>query len=196
MFFRKKRHIKDLSDDELVQEYKETGQADYVGELFERYTHMVFLVCMKYLKNPVESEDMSMVIFEKLMKDLPKYEVRNFKYWLHTVSKNQCLVFLDKQKRKRHKEDDYQEMQQGIVENGQDFDLINEKELQLNNLEEAITMLNEGQQQCIKLFYLEKKSYVEVAELTGYDLKKVKSYIQNGKRNLKKHLENMASSSQ
>ncbi|MEM6803133.1 MAG: sigma-70 family RNA polymerase sigma factor [Bacteroidota bacterium] len=196
MFFRRKRHIRELSDDELVQEYKKTGQADYVGELFERYTHMVFLVCMKYLKSPVESEDMSMIIFEKLMKDLPKYEVRNFKYWLHTVSKNQCLVFLDKQKRKRHKEGDYQEMQQGIVENGQDFDLIDEKELQLNNLEEAITMLNEGQQQCIKLFYLEKKSYVEVAELTGYDLKKVKSYIQNGKRNLKKHLENMASSSQ
>ncbi|MDW3650755.1 MAG: sigma-70 family RNA polymerase sigma factor [Bacteroidia bacterium] len=195
MFFRKKKHIKERSDDELVQGYKDSGEAEYVGELFERYTHMVYLVCMKYLKDPMEAEDMSMVIFEKLMKDLPKYEVRNFKYWLHTVSKNQCLVFLDKQKRKRHKEDNYQDMQQGIVENGVEFDLIDEKEIQLSNLEEAITMLNEGQQECIKLFYLQKKSYVEVAEMTGYDLKKVKSYIQNGKRNLKKHLENMASSS-
>ena len=195
MFFRKKKHIKALSDDELVQGYKDSGGAEYVGELFERYTHMVYLVCMKYLKDPMEAEDMSMVIFEKLMKDLPKYEVRNFKYWLHTVSKNQCLVFLDKQKRKRHKEDNFQDMQQGIVENGVEFDLIDEKEIQLTNLEEAITMLNEGQQECIKLFYLQKKSYVEVAEMTGYDLKKVKSYIQNGKRNLKKHLENMASSS-
>ena len=195
MFFRKKKHIKALTDDELVQGYKDSGEAEYVGELFERYTHMVYLVCMKYLKDPMEAEDMSMVIFEKLMKDLPKYEVRNFKYWLHTVSKNQCLVFLDKQKRKRHKEDNYQDMQQGIVENGVEFDLIDEKEIQLTNLEEAITMLNEGQQECIKLFYLQKKSYVEVAEMTGYDLKKVKSYIQNGKRNLKKHLENMASSS-
>ena len=195
MFFRKKKHIKARSDDELVQGYKDSGEAEYVGELFERYTHMVYLVCMKYLKDPMEAEDMSMVIFEKLMKDLPKYEVRNFKYWLHTVSKNQCLVFLDKQKRKRHKEDNYQDMQQGIVENGVEFDLIDEKEIQLTNLEEAITMLNEGQQECIKLFYLQKKSYVEVAEMTGYDLKKVKSYIQNGKRNLKKHLENMASSS-
>ncbi|MEL6256624.1 MAG: sigma-70 family RNA polymerase sigma factor [Bacteroidota bacterium] len=195
MFFRKKKHIKALSDDELVQGYKDSGEAEYVGELFERYTHMVYLVCMKYLKDPMEAEDMSMVIFEKLMKDLPKYEVRNFKYWLHTVSKNQCLVFLDKQKRKRHKEDNYQDMQQGIVENGVEFDLIDEKEIQLTNLEEAITRLNEGQQECIKLFYLQKKSYVEVAEMTGYDLKKVKSYIQNGKRNLKKHLENMTSSS-
>ncbi|MEM6805141.1 MAG: sigma-70 family RNA polymerase sigma factor [Bacteroidota bacterium] len=195
MFFRKKKHIKALSDDELVQGYKDSGGAEYVGELFERYTHMVYLVCMKYLKDPMEAEDMSMVIFEKLMKDLPKYEVRNFKYWLHTVSKNQCLVFLDKQKRKRHKEDNYQDMQQGIVENGVEFDLIDEKEIQLTNLEEAITMLNEGQQECIKLFYLQKKSYVEVAEMTGYDLKKVKSYIQNGKRNLKKHLENLTSSS-
>ena len=195
MFFRKKKHIKALTDDELVQGYKDSGGAEYVGELFERYTHMVYLVCMKYLKDPMEAEDMSMVIFEKLMKDLPKYEVRNFKYWLHTVSKNQWLVFLDKQKRKRHKEDNYQDMQQGIVENGVEFDLIDEKEIQLTNLEAAITMLNEGQQECIKLFYLQKKSYVEVAEMTGYDLKKVKSYIQNGKRNLKKHLENMASSS-
>lgn len=195
MFFRKKRHINELSDDELVQKYKKSGEADYVGELFERYTHMVYLVCMKYLKNPMDSEDMSMVIFEKLMKDLPKYEVRNFKYWLHTVSKNQCLVFLDKQKRIRHKEDNYQGMQQALMENDHGFDHIDEKELQLTNLEEAITLLNQEQKECIELFYLKKKSYVEVAELTGYELKKVKSYIQNGKRNLKKHLENMTSSS-
>jgi RNA polymerase sigma-70 factor (ECF subfamily) len=35
------------------------------------------------------------------------------------------------------------------------------------------------------LFYLEQKCYKDIADLTGYDLNKVKSAIQNGKRNLK-----------
>ena len=87
MFFRKHKHIKSLSDEDLVTQYKDSHDPAYVGELFERYTHLVFLVCMKYLKDEVESEDISMQIFEKLINDLKKYEVRKFKYWLHTVTK-------------------------------------------------------------------------------------------------------------
>ena len=90
MFFRKRIDIKSLSDEELVERYQDTGDLELVGILFERYTHLVYLVCMKYMKDPLEAEDVSLQIFEKLMVDLRKYEVRKFKPWLHTVSKNQC----------------------------------------------------------------------------------------------------------
>ena len=195
MFFRKRKHIKSFSDDDLVTQYKESHDPVYVGELFERYTHMVFLVCMKYLKDELESEDISMQIFEKLIKDLKKYEVRKFKYWLHTVTKNQCLIYLEKKKRLRHKADEFRETEQGIVESEREMSLLGEvdsREEKLSHLEEALKLLNEEQRRCLELFYLQQKSYQEVSDLTGFNMKQVKSYIQNGKRNLKKHLSKMS----
>ena len=191
MFFRKRGNIKSSSDEELVTAYKESGDSVLLGELFERYTHMVYLVCMKYLKDPMESEDMSMQIFEKLMTDLKKYEVRSFKHWLHTVTKNQCLIYLEKKNRRRHKVDEYKETQQALMESEDLWNLTDEKEVQLVQLEKAITELKEEQKVCVELFYLKKKSYQEVSDLTGYNMKQVKSYIQNGKRNLKKYLEDL-----
>ncbi|HEY0653572.1 MAG TPA: sigma factor-like helix-turn-helix DNA-binding protein, partial [Chryseosolibacter sp.] len=60
-----------------------------------------------------------------------------------------------------------------------------EIESNLRKLEGCIETLPEEQRQCVKLFYLQKKCYKEITELTGFELNKVKSYIQNGKRNLK-----------
>ncbi|MEZ4776860.1 MAG: sigma-70 family RNA polymerase sigma factor [Bacteroidia bacterium] len=194
MFFRKHRHIKSLSDEELVLEYKESGDTAFVGELFERYTHLVYLVCMKYLKDPMESEDMAMRIFEKLLIDLKKYEVRKFKFWLHTVTKNQCLIWLDKSKRAREKADEYLETEPGFVESKEILSLLDDgdsTEHQLNRLELAMERLNEEQRICVELFYLQQKSYQEVADETGFSMKQVKSYIQNGKRNLKINLSQM-----
>jgi len=56
-------------------------------------------------------------------------------------------------------------------------------------LKEAMTSLNREQGLCVTLFYLEEKSYKEVVEITGFSSNQVKSYIQNGKRNLKLYLE-------
>ncbi|MEM7372185.1 MAG: sigma-70 family RNA polymerase sigma factor [Bacteroidota bacterium] len=191
----KHKHIKELSDEVLIDHYRKEENPIYVGELFERYTHIVFLVCMKYLKNETESEDVAMQVFEKLISDLRKYEIKTFKYWLHTVTKNQCLVFLEKKKRLRHKEDIFLETEQALVESSEDFSLLgegNEKEQQLALMRKAIGVLKQEQKICVELFYLQQKSYQEVSEETGYTMKQVKSYIQNGKRNLKIQMEKMA----
>lgn len=193
MLFKRKINIKNLSDEELALRYKSSQESMYVGELYERYTHIVFLVCMKYVKNEGESEDLSMQIFEKLMVDLAKYEVRSFKYWLHTVTKNHCLAYLERKKKQR-KHDDELKHEINTAEElvPRAYQELMEREMTLDKLEEAITKLKDAQKVCIELFYLQRKSYQEVADETGYSLKQVKSYIQNGKRNLKIHLEKIS----
>ncbi len=192
MFFRKRTNIKSHTDEELVERYQASADPELVGELFHRYQHLVFLVCMKYLKDSVEAEDVSMQIFEKLMVDLQKYQVRKFKPWLHTVTKNQCLIFLEKQKRDRNRQERLAETESNRMENGADSYLPTDAQLheaQLQEMEAALALLNLPQRKCLELFYLQQKSYQEVSDATGYSMKQVKSYIQNGKRNLKKHLE-------
>lgn len=183
--------IKALSDKELLSGYKENADNTYIGELYNRYVHLVFGVCMKYLKNEDESKDAVMQVFEKLLHDLVKHEVENFKGWLYTLTKNHCLMLLRNDHMHVINQADLKKDLSEIMENDTDLHQDNsmEKELQIRQLEEGITMLNREQRSCVELFYLSDKSYQEVAEITGFDLNQVKSYIQNGKRNLKNYLQ-------
>jgi len=194
LFFSRSKNVNTLDDIVLIAEYKRTGDNNYVGELFKRYAHLVLGVCLKYLKNADEAQDMTMIVFEKLLSDLKKHEVEHFKSWLYMVAKNQCLMQLRKQKGKEtveininsSEEDDEKSVEKDLTGHHDDVDL---KEIKLQQLEEGITKLNSEQKICVELFYLQNKSYVEVAEITGFELNQVKSYIQNGKRNLKIYLE-------
>jgi RNA polymerase sigma-70 factor (ECF subfamily) len=195
MFLRSKRKDpQPVPDEELIARYKETGDRQLVGILFERYTQLSFLVCMKYLKDEDESKDAVMQVFEKMLSDLMKYEVRTFSHWLHRVLKNHCLALLDKKQRERKKTENYYEDHDGFMESGPDNDLSNEaviREVRIGQLELAMKELNDQQKLCVELFYLQRKSYKEVSDITGFEMKEVKSYIQNGKRNLKIHLSKM-----
>ena len=187
---RKEQSGEHLSDEELVKSYRQKGDMAHLGELYQRYTGLVFGVCMKYLKDEDDSKDAVMQIFEKLITSLKNHEVSNFKSWLHVLTKNHCLMWLRSQKNTHHK--DIQEINlEKNVEFTYHLHHNNENSLEenLGNLKIAITSLPEGQKECIELFYLHEKCYKEIVDITGFELKKVKSYIQNGRRNLKIYME-------
>lgn len=146
--------------------------------------HLVYGLCLKYLKSRDDSQDAVMSIYEKITHTLLNTEVQHFKSWLYMVSKNYCLMELRKTNLEQSG-DVFMEMTEPVHLNDEE----DEVEANLNALDECIDILKEEQKECVKLFFLEKKSYHEVNELTGIDLKKVKSNIQNGKRNLKICLE-------
>lgn len=188
-FFRKEgkpqHDLRSMSDLELIGQYKSDLDQRIIAELFKRYTHLVFGLCLKYLKNEEDSKDALLEIFEKLITDLPRHEITNFKSWLYSVSKNHCLMILRKVKREILKEDVEKNNSSTILMENEDdvhqeFDGISPEKLR-----QSIEKLKEEQRICIELFYLDEKSYKEIADTTGYEVVKVKSYIQNGKRNLK-----------
>ena len=179
-----------ISDSELISNYKESGDLKHVGELYNRYAHLMSILCMKYLKNYDDSEDAMMEIFELLVDKLKKHEVLNFKSWLFTVTRNHCFRRLEIKKKSVATSDEMLEINPKLVESDGESDLQLEKEEQQVHLEQAIDELNKEQQQCIKLFYIDEYSYQEVTDKTGFTMKQVKSYIQNGKRNLKLALTN------
>lgn len=189
----KRKNLQSFSDEELIQQYKQTKGSIYLGELFERYTHLVFGVCLKHFKNVEDSKDAVMQIFESLPPKLMEFEISSFKSWLYMVGKNHCLMTLRKNKsQQKHKLEIYESSKEIIMESAHFFHPIesNGKEERLSLMTLGIEKLKEEQKRCIELLYLQQKSYQEVSEITGYDLKKVKSYIQNGKRNLKIFIEN------
>jgi RNA polymerase sigma-70 factor (ECF subfamily) len=145
---------------------------------------------MKYLEDEETAKDAVMQIFENLFSGLMKHEIRSFKPWLHTVVKNHCLYKLRSQRHLRQAEDGLKKDLEHDMESGYVMHLEDDGEHQLKDLEDAILMLSREQRLCIELFYLKKKPYREIVEITGNTFEQVKSHIQNGKRNLKILLSN------
>ncbi len=187
-----KNDVYQETDDALINSYKNEQDSFFVGVLFERYTHLVFGVCMKYLHDKSRAKDAVMDIFEKLMEDLMMREIRNFKSWLYQVTKNHCLMILREASPKMVNIEDDIENKTIFMESGHEKHHTNKDETEWrgDGLEQAIQQLKEEQKNCIELMYLQNKSYKEITDITGFPMKKVKSFIQNGKRNLKIILEN------
>jgi RNA polymerase sigma-70 factor (ECF subfamily) len=174
--------LKNLADAELIELFRSNNNSEAIGILFNRYYHLVYGVCMKYLKHPDNAKDACMQIFEKLFADLPKHDIQFFKAWLYRVAQNHCLMQLRSNKYITRSVDVFPEYS---MEYKDTLHPALAKEKMLTMMEEAIAELNPEQKYCIELFYLEKKTYNEIMDITGYNFMQVKSFIQNGKRNLK-----------
>lgn len=176
----------DVEDDlRAISQFKKTGDMQVIGVLYKKYMHLVYGVCLKYLKNREESQDAVMQIFEKLVEKLRTQDIDNFKSWLYVLTKNHCLMYLRSAQHKnlqKHKDITETHVESGPLLHHNDEPLLEDD---LQSLEKCIETLQNEQKRCVELFYLQNKSYKEVEDITRYGLNKVKSYIQNGKRNLK-----------
>lgn len=171
-----------ISDQELLERFYADHNNEWLGILLQRYTLLLLGVCMKYLKNEEEAKDSVQQIFLKVIQEMHKYKVEYFKSWLYMVAKNHCLMKLRDRQGKIPADLDSQPI---AAPEEPDRSKLQETDHTLDVMESALQELNPEQQQCVTLFYLQKKSYQQISEETGFSMMQVKSYIQNGKRNLK-----------
>jgi RNA polymerase sigma-70 factor, ECF subfamily len=193
MIFKIPRNKKmNKSDGELLTEFKSGGDLEVLGELYSRYVHLVYGVCLKYLKEREEAKDGVMQIFEKLIIEIPKHNIENFRSWLHVVTKNYCLMQLRSGKSEKEKFSEWLNDPSVFMETVTDLHPLDEDEDSKSvdrALEDCIERLKDVQKMCIRQFYFENRCYNEISVNLGLDEKKVKSHLQNGKRNLKICLE-------
>jgi RNA polymerase sigma-70 factor (ECF subfamily) len=172
------------TDEELLQYYRNTGKADSFGQLYDRYIPLVYGVCLKYLRDADDAQDAVMQLFEELLPKVLQYEIKVFRTWLYKVIQNHCLQIL------REKERTIQvELHANFMDSDEILHLLDEEDDESNERTQALRKcmeeLPENQRISVTYFFMDERSYADIVELTGYSLKSVKSYIQNGKRNLK-----------
>ncbi len=200
MFSRRPAPAAELSDAELLRRYHAQGDVHDVGMLYERHMATVLAVARRYLRDEADAQDAVMQLFEQLVEKLRRHEVENFPPWLAATARNHCLMVLRARQRAGPAAGgalvvhfpDAAGMESAAARHQPPNDEAAEAEdheQQLQRLEQTLSELPPGQRQCLELFYLEKKSYREVAALTGLALNAVKSHLQNGKRNLRRHLQ-------
>ncbi len=184
------RNREELPDAILLDSFRSTGDLEILGDLYHRYMHLVFGLCLKYLQNREDASDAVMQVFEKLIIEIPKHDIQNFKSWLYVLAKNHCLMQIRSDKSRHKKMDRWIKDQEDYMEFYPDLHPIDE----LGNgdhpgLKECIEKLKQEQKTCVELFYYQNKSYREITKILEMEEKKVKSYLQNAKRNLKICLE-------
>jgi RNA polymerase sigma-70 factor (ECF subfamily) len=169
------------SDQDLLNQYKSDGGLDWIGALFGRYMHLCYGVGLKYFEDKDKAKDAVMDVFEVLVEKCKTHEVQHFKSWLYMLMKNFCLMQLRKEKGFEEKRQNF------VMDSNLEMHLIdaNDSEVAFQNLQYCLDGLNSEQKKAVELFYFNKMNYKSISDATGYDLLKVKSYIQNAKRNLK-----------
>jgi RNA polymerase sigma factor (sigma-70 family) len=173
-FFSRPKNKDDTDDDKLLNSYRESGELAVLGRLYEKQMPLVYGVCLKYLKDPEQARDAVMEIFEELITKAKRHDIKQFR------SRNHCLMELRAGKKiETVNVDEFVEFTPFLHHEDED------KETVMRSLEECMEQLTENQKKAIQLFYLSEKCYKEIADTTGFSLNEVKSYIQNGKRNLK-----------
>lgn len=176
-----------MSEEELLSAYKNSEDLNYLGELYQRKSVMISSICVKYMDRLEDAEDVSIEVFEVLKKDLLKHQVENLNGWLFSVTRNLCYKHLNKLRKEgmvfSEDENSFNHFVESKTDDDQEDKLL--KEMELDLMEEAIKHLNDEQRTCVDLFYLKQMTYKEIEQETAINLKKVKSHIQNGKRNIK-----------
>jgi len=177
------------TDEDLLDLYQKFGNLDLLGELYSRHMHLVYGVALKYLGDSDNARDATMQIFEKLIAELPGQEIRVFKSWLYVLTKNHCLMEIRAKKSIDKRLEGYK-TEVAFMESDQEMHPIDREDQSIEQaLKECIDKLKAEQKQCIDLFYYKKMCYREISDSLGMAEKKVKSLLQNGKRNLKICLE-------
>ena len=165
-----------------ILRFRETGDINILAQLYQPYMELVYAVALRYLEDSDAAKDAVMDVFEELVQKLRKHEVSNFRSWLHTLVKNHCLMKLRSGSRNK-----VVNLEENGMQSSEDahLDDVNEKEWQLNQMSDCISKLASDQRTTIEMFYLQQKCYNEISDITGMDWNKVRSLIQNGRRNLK-----------
>jgi RNA polymerase sigma-70 factor (ECF subfamily) len=177
-------------DEKLLDDYRLSGDLEILGLLYKRHMHLVYGVCLRYFEDREKARDCVMEIFEKLITEIPGHQIQKFKSWLYVLTKNFCLMEIRSGKTRARRMEQWMSDQEYSVEFSHDLHPIDREEaMQDAALRECIERLKDTQKQCIQMFYFENRSYREISEFLALDEKKVKSYLQNGKRNLKICLE-------
>jgi RNA polymerase sigma factor (sigma-70 family) len=169
-----------------IENYLKTGDKQYWGRIFEKYKKQIFVRCLRILNNSEDARDLTSEAFIKAFENIQNFDLkRSFFPWLYQLTTNLCIDHI-----RRKKLIQFNQIEDQVISENPEDVIVNLERKELgNHIKQAIRKLKRPQKRCFCLFYIQQKSYKEIAELTGYSFNEVRSYIQNGRRKFKSIME-------
>jgi RNA polymerase sigma-70 factor (ECF subfamily) len=184
MFWEK--NLAKLSDEDILQKYQVSFEAEYIGELFRRYVPLLYGIGLKYLQSADKAQDAVMQLFETITTQTPLNEIKEFKTGICTLMKNRCLQTLHENHQEKPADSQTNTIEQHEILSIFEKEQTDEKR---RMLQMQVKKLPVEQRIPIIRFFTDEMSYMDIADSTGHKLKQVKGLIGDGMQNLKTYME-------
>ncbi len=183
---RKNKNISEVAT--LLQKYKESKEVIYIGEIYSRYIHLVYGVCLAEINSRQKAQIAVMNIYDKLIAKESLPEEKDFKLWLYVVTLNYCRALkgeLTEKDKQFEIIDDL--MWKAEVEyhynlttfNTESYTFALNKILKSNENE-----LTNTQKSYLHYFYKQKKSYSEIATIENTTTEKVMQLLKTTRKQI------------
>jgi RNA polymerase sigma-70 factor (ECF subfamily) len=168
---------------EAIDQHLAQGRHQRAFELIvPAFQDRVFRLSYSMLKDRGAAEDAAQETFTRVWKALAKFDGRSsLGTWIYAIARNTCLMEIRKRKPIVSMDDPGSPVAAAVelasaTTQGAD--------VERDNLLRMLEALPANQQQAVRLFYLEDKSYETVAELMGMPLGTVKNLLHRARKQL------------
>jgi RNA polymerase sigma factor (sigma-70 family) len=174
-----------IDDEALVQQIL-SGQDEYFRVLIDRHRHYLYKMVYSVVNHAKDAEDVTQEAFAKIYYALPQYQLQGFKTWMCRIAVNHAIDF--QRKRLKHKEKLYDELPdqpivQTSISNQIELSYLRKERKEL--VQKNLALIPENYREVIIAFYIEEKSYQQIAVDQGIELKSVESKLYRAKKWLK-----------
>lgn len=174
-------------DEELLIQQIRAGDESAFRKLVQTYGSYVYRAVYSVLRDPKEAEDAAQETFIRVYEALPSYNSQGFKTWLTRIAINKAIDL--KRKRERLREETIEQQVELIelhssVDDGLNHVLTKERK---QTLREKVAELPERHREMITAYYLEEKSYEQIATEHNIALKTVESKLYRARIWIREH---------
>lgn len=172
-----------LSDDDLIQMIR-NGERVLLEELYNRYSAKVYFKCLGIVKNEMLAQDLAHDVMIKIFTSLEKFQGRSdLSFWIHAITYNHCLSYLRKRNRRPFSEPLDAELNV-ISEEEEALDHKLLKEIQLEQLEQALEGLKPEERLVLHMHYQDGLSIKQMSQILGVGLSGVKMRLLRSRNKL------------
>lgn len=162
------------------------GEAEAFRCLMDKYGPYLFHVVYSVLRSTKDAEDVTQEVLLKIYASLPQYRHQGLKTWMTRIAVNKAIDFKRAMERKREQLSD--EMEQHVPTDNVyslEDEVLNKQQQQ--KIRDYLDHMPVNYRDVVVAFYMEEKTYQEIAAEQGVALKTVESKLYRAKQWIRKH---------
>ena len=176
---------KSMTDEEAIEAYLATQNANYFNILYDRYTSKVFGKCYSLLKSEAQAQDAAQEIFVKVLLNLSKFSGKSkFSTWLYSITYNFCIDVIRKNKKNIGVlVDDINAYGEEIIDDIEDSEIM---ETNVIRLKAVLNEIPAGDKAILLMKYQDEFSIKDICGILNKSESAVKMKIKRAKEKFKK----------
>jgi RNA polymerase sigma factor (sigma-70 family) len=177
---------RDIQDEAVIKQILE-GHVEEFRVIIDRYYGYLYRIVNGVLHHPKDAEDVTQEALVKIYESLHRYQFQGLKTWMTRIAVNSAIDYKRKCDRRREQIFDHEDGLQLAVSGEEPVDIGLLRKEQGAMIARYLSELPPNYRQVIVDYYIEGKSYQQIAIEQNIELKTVESKLYRARNWMKKH---------